>query len=501
MNKLMRRVIFDWSGLWLTAAAVLFVVVWRASVVAHIPVHIMEIADELGSIGRFDFGFTPNHSGTHVVFSQHTATGVAFYFCDTAGGKRKFLCEEPEKGYNWQPFGIKGWSPDDKLFAFCYPSDLAKYEEQIIIYDGNSGEAVIKLTAPTLLSELTWLAPRSFAYSFWNGDTHDLAVIQQKPDGDWVQARTFRQLGNKEMAGLVATSSNSVAWRQGESIWSLDFASAAPQKIWESATNQLVEFTYSSESKEFLLNCNDEKGQYLIRFYPRNKFISNIGKISDKTNSIHNAVWVNNGARYVYLSIEQGISVFHIKTNVYAEPIDLPWQGCIENYSLNGDHLFIEGFRANEAPGVWDYNIHSGEPSMVISVLERPLRYARIVGADILVFTNSNGEQKRCLLWQPTQIAVGKKYPLIIGQQPYTWWQAFPQIAANGGCYFALVDRPSWWEDLDNWSDEVLKVYELMAKNPNVDTNCVYLFGMSAETSYVTSLLSDKPISGMGRFS
>jgi hypothetical protein len=495
-NKLIQRVVFDRAGLWLALAAMLSVIAWRGWVVTQKPAHIQKIVEELASIGDFNFGLTPNHSNTYVVFSQQTVTGVAFFFCDTTGGGReKFLCEEPEKGYSWLPFGIKGWSPDDKLFAFCYPSDLAKYEDQIIIYDGSSGEVVTKLMGTAFMSDFTWLSPHSFAYSFWNGDTHDITVIEKKPDGDWVLAQTLKQIGNKEMTGMVATSPHSVAWRQGGDVWALDFNSPTPKKIWESTTNQLMEFTYSSETHEFLLNCSDGKERCLIRFRfnLRNKWTADAGSISNQMDSIHNVAWINNGVRYAYLSLEQGVSVFHIKTDVNTEPIDLPWRGCIENYVLNGDHLYIEGFRTNEAPGVWDYNIHSREPNLVVSVLEHPLRYASIVGADTLVFTNSNGKQKRCLLWPPSHIAVGKKYPLIIGQQPYAWWQACPQIAANGGCYFALVDRPSWFEDLENWEDEVMKVYGLMAKNPNVDTNQVFLYGMSAETSYVSNLLSEKP--------
>jgi hypothetical protein len=134
----------------------------------------------------------------------------------------------------WQKFGMLGWSPDDSLFAIAYPPcDPKQPAEEIIIGNGTNGAVVVKLEANFLISELAWLSPRSFAYSMYSGDARDLAVIEQRADGNWVQVKTFKKIGNKETTGLTATSAHSVAWRQGKEIWGLDFADGVQKKIWE----------------------------------------------------------------------------------------------------------------------------------------------------------------------------------------------------------------------------------------------------------------------------
>jgi hypothetical protein len=89
----------------------------------------------------------------------------------------------------------------------------------------------------------------------------------------------------------------------------------------------------------------------------------------------------------------------------------------------------------------------------------------------------------------------GKKYPLVLGQTPYSFlgWFCYPQVAANSGCFFMLVERPGWSEGLDNWTEDVLTARAFMAQNPAVDVKRVYLFGASAETPPLCQLLADQP--------
>jgi hypothetical protein len=320
-----------------------------------------------------------------------------------------------------------------------------------------------------------------------------VAVIEQTPVGNWVQTKIFKKLGNKEMTGLVATSSHSVAWRQGASLWALDFASAVPEKIWESTTNLLVDFTYSMDSKEFLLNCCDEKGQFLIRLYPQTKWMADAGRISDQTNNtIPNVTWFNNGAKYAYCGHEHGLNVFYIKANTNSGSVSLLWQGEINKYTLNGNRLYIAGTLTNAPPGIWVYDVTSKDLTGIGSSLDRRLQYASVVNPVGNAFTNASGQERNYCLWPPAHVSSGKKYPVIINQTiggggPY------PQVTASLGYYFASVYRPGWWEGLDSWQDDVMSLYDILAKNPNIDTNRVFLSGSSAETPYLNQLVAEKP--------
>jgi len=111
MNPYTKRQIQSLSGLWLAILSVALVIAWRERVVAHKPAHLMKMADELGWIGHFHSGLYPNHSNTGLLFSQTTETGVGVYFCSATGGKKKLICEQAEKGWSWQKYGMLGWSP------------------------------------------------------------------------------------------------------------------------------------------------------------------------------------------------------------------------------------------------------------------------------------------------------------------------------------------------------------------------------------------------------
>jgi hypothetical protein len=494
-----KNILPNYAGVWLAVIAVLLVIARHMWVVAQKPAHILEIADELGSLNQIIDDVYPDPSNTRLVFSQMTDDGTGIYFYNLAGGKRKLVCEQKAKGWSdWsaQHFKMVGWSPDDTLFACAFPThDPQQPEEEILICDAHTGEVVTKLGVDSKFVEFTWLTPTSFAYTYWNSDQHNIAVITQKSEKEWIQTQVFRGVGtlDKELAGFTAMASDSVAWREGGSLWTLDFASGAARKIWDSTTNQLMEFTCSRDDQQLLLNCIDDKGQNLIRLDPHAQSVSDLGRVSDRTNAVHNAVWTGQGARYAYVGLDHGAGVFYIKPSVTADPLRVPWPGLVISFCLNGDHLYVLGDEPNQAPGVWDCDIHSGESRLVLSDLEQPLKYAKIAGPTPHVFTNSSGGQGRYFVSQPTAIIAGKKYPLIIGQDPHLWWEPLTQVAANGGCYCVLVDRPSWWENLDNFKKDVLQVYEIMVKNPDIDPARVYLYGTSAETPYASELLSEKP--------
>jgi dienelactone hydrolase len=107
--------------------------------------------------------------------------------------------------------------------------------------------------------------------------------------------------------------------------------------------------------------------------------------------------------------------------------------------------------------------------------------------------TNSLGELRGYSLWSPAALSPQKKYPVIITQTVNEWLPC-TQTAANLGCYFAMVTRPFWRnQHIENWGADAMAMYEVLAKNPNVDTNRIFLWGRSMETGYLCQLLAEKP--------
>ncbi len=514
-NGFLKWAMANRTGLGLTLAVVLFVGGWRLSVIVggNQRRHWQAVATELGSLPQFKQDLSPNNAGTCLVYCQATEKGVGFYFCETGSGKSRLLCEQNEKGYSWQRYCMLGWSPDDQLFAYAIPLQTHPpdqpwmREEQIVICDGQTGETLAKTPADPDTYELAWLTPHSFAYS--TAYNHDLRVVEKNQEGKWVLRQVFEKVTTNKLETLTAVSDKSVAWQDGENVWSFDFDSGLLKKVWDSGANanQLVDFTYARETRQFLLNCSDANGQFLIRFSPESKMAVDGGRIGNPLDFVSvvkdiqhqpgdwiaawkrqglivmNVKWADNGPRYTCADYVRRIGdwpALCVKTKAQADLIHVPWNGFIENFALNGDHLFFTGGENGAIPGIWEYDIEAGTLRCVVSGSAPWLEYVKTATALTGTLTNAAGEAKTYYLWPPTHISSGKRYPLVITKQFWNWFP-YDQIAANEGYFFAVVDETC-----------VEKLPEILAKNINVDTKRVYLYESSAGTRFASELLANR---------
>lgn len=489
MMSYLQRMVSIRTGLCLAIASFLFIGGWRLGVIACRPAHLLSVATEIGSIAQSKEApmveeLVPGNDGTGLVFFQETETGLGTYFCETASGKIRLLFEQKEKGYN-PKFGMLGWSPDDRSFACDVISgpDPLHPNNEIILYNGTSGEPIVKIAANGYLpdSKFVWLSPHSFAFTTYN---QAWLVFEQKPDANWVQTQVVKKFAEEELKNLSATVPNSVAWQNGDEIWTYDFASGSSEKMWESSTNKLESFDYSRETGNFLLNCRDENGPLSICFRPH--------RLWEKEGAIVSVTRNDIPAKNADLSIDHGLYSFTIKTGTNSEPRHFTWDGMVEYYKLGGDYLYFTGGPANEPPGIWEYDMQSKAARRLASGLQRGLKYTKMVTPIAGTATNASGKQMSYHVWEPIHVASGKKYPLIIGQTHYMWF-SYQQVAANEGCYFASADRSSWWDGLSDWGEDVKGLYSVLAKNPNIDTNRVFLFATSAESGYLSAFVGSEP--------
>ena len=261
---------------------------------------------ELGSIYQFEQDVIPNSANTRVIFCQDTSEGIGIYFCDTAGGKPRLLCEQKEKGHSWKRFTMLGWAPDDSLFACAFPENK-RDQEWILVFDGHTGEPSGKVMTDQNLYHLAWLSTNAFAYS---SRTY-VRVVTRQAHGGLVHVRNFENVGTN-IEDFTAVSASSVAWRDGNAVCLLDLSSGTGERVWEATTNRLVEFTFNAAASEFLLNCNDEAGQYLLRFTAGDKRVINLGRIGSQRDYIRNALWSpsRRSAAYAWLTNDMAGSAF-----------------------------------------------------------------------------------------------------------------------------------------------------------------------------------------------
>lgn len=476
------------TGLRLAVGTVLLVVGWHLCVIAR-QRHLLAVATEVGSIAQskeelINEELVPSGDGRGVVFFQETETGIGTYFCDTASGRSKLLFEQNENGYSGQ-FGMLAWSPDNRLFACAVLSDPnpLRPKREIILYHGDSGEVAAKVEAAGYLveSKLIWLSPHSFAYSTYN---QAWLVFEEKTAGNWSQTQAIKRFADGELKNLAAISPHAMAWQQGDEVWSYDLATGVAEKLWGTATNKLNSFTYSAETGNLLLNCSDANGPLSICFRPP-RLRDTPGTILDMTRGVTRT-------RSVDLRMEQGHYAFTITPATNSEPTHFVWDGMVEYYKLAGDFLYFTGNPPDAPPGIWQYNINTRTARCLASGLKGNFKYTSMVVPMGGIGKNAAGKEMSYHLWSPAQVVPGKKYPLILGQAHYMWF-SYPQVAANGGYYFAAADRLSWWAGLADWGADVMGLYEILAKNPNIDTNRIYLFATSAESSLLSQFVAEKP--------
>jgi hypothetical protein len=485
------------SAIGLVLGGVLFVLGWRGLVMSTQYFNEPRIVRELGSILQFEQDLIPNSANTRLVFCQDTKDGVGIYYCDTAGGKPRLLCEQKAEGHSWKRFTMLGWAPDDSLFACACPENKLD-QELILIFAGRTGELLAKVVADENLYHLAWLSTDAFAYSSRNF----VRVVTRQANGSWAHTRNFQNVATS-IEDLTTVSATSVAWRDGRGIWLFDVASGSAEKIWEATTNRLVEFTYASDANEFLLNCSDEEGQYLLRLRLGDKRATMLGRIGSQPDYIRNAVWSSSahGASYAYLTNDPAGSAVCIKTGGSATPTAIPWHGGVRSFTLSGGQLFFSGYPDNQAPGIWKYDLASETFNCIVPSTSGPCKNNLGRPAIVAVMTNSLGEQRFYHLWTPRHVAPNQKYPLLLAQELNTWFPCF-QIAAHCGYFVAVVDRPFWhtWNGNHErtWAEDVGSLYEIVAHNPNVDTNRVYLYACSAETSCLSRLMADRPALAKG---
>jgi hypothetical protein len=483
------------STIWIVTIVFLFVLGLRALVMATQYFREPRIVRDLCSVQQFEQDLIPNSANTRLVFCQDTVEGVGIYFYDTAGGKPRLLCEQKEKGHSWKRFTMLGWAPDDSLFACAFPENKQD-QELILIFDGRTGELLDKVVADQSFNQFGWLSNDSFAYS-----THtSVRVVTRQANGSWVHKRNFENVATN-MDNFTTVSANSVAWQDDGGICLFDLDSGSSDKIWEATTNRLVEFTHAKGVNEFLLNCSDDAGQYLLWFNPQDKRTFNLGRISGHQDYIRKALWTGHGTSYAYLTNDLAGSAFCIKTEEMATPITIPWHGGVHNVTLSGGQLFFSGNPDDQPPGIWEYDIKSQTFNCIVPSKSGPLMSGLGVSPSCGVMTNSLGEQRFYHLWAPPHVSPNKKYPVLLVQELNLWYPYF-QIAANSGFYVAVVDRPFFhtWNGIyeRTWVEDISSIYEIAAHNSHIDTNRVYLHAISAETSYLSRLINERPTLAKG---
>lgn len=173
-------------------------------------------------------------------------------------------------------------------------------------------------------------------------------------------------------------------------------------------------------------------------------------------------------------------------------------RGNIRSFTLapTGDRMLFVGIVSNEPSyGVWQYDLRTGELQDMVSYSAHPFPNAKGVPAFRSDFRNGRS-QLSCTIYPPPKVERGKKYPLVISDTLISdaiHGPMFQSGIAGSGAYVAIVERPWWPVDIEQWATNVWTLYEDLKRDPTVDRQRIYLFAASAETQYLSDLVEKMP--------
>ncbi len=482
----------------------LLVVVCHRLAKAKYPAHMREIVEELGSILVFAGRPLPNNAATKLVFIQYrTNDSWGIYLQEIATGNRKVLDVLPtdtwREGVVYEQLRTLGWSPDDNYFAFC-----RNRHKEIVICDVNSGKTVAVFQVNKPVTTGIWLSPQTLVCS----DGEQIFELVQS-DTLWagpksfVSAERLQNIGisaEKPVESLQAFSPDTLLWKLDNTIWRSSKSMDAPAKIWQAATNELVAFSYSQEAGKFLVHCRDKHGDCFADLYPQTpsnqNTLTNQERIESSGYRPTQVRLINHGLGYAYLNESDfSLNTPVIKLDQHHAPVRLPWQGEIKGFAVSQQQLFVISSLTNEPAGIWRYDLTTGSFNSIVSNQEQPFQYATSQPTIQNIVTNTSGKALTYYLLEPSHVDTTLKTPLVIGvmgklEKAYNW-DRYAQTIANCGYYFMIVDRRN--SDQSEWANDAVCVYDTLLKKVGIDTNNVYLLGISVGASSANDLLQTKP--------
>ncbi len=219
---------------------------------------------------------------------------------------------------------------------------------------------------------------------------------------------------------------------------------------------------------------------------------------------ITSARWVNAGKGYAYVTASGGDSRLTVKPDAgTAEETFFP-KGHVEDVVCSGENSLVYAFavETNEPPGFWQCDLGTRQASYALPPwgykdLTMNFQQARTAYAPW-----GNRHSAQYTLLPPADFSRHKKYPAIIAVDGYTWIDTgtgtYAQTVANGGAYVAITDyhynpRRYNLENIHDYTNIVLAIYNQLATNKNVDLHRIFLFAPSFATYILTDLARDYP--------
>jgi dipeptidyl aminopeptidase/acylaminoacyl peptidase len=476
-----------------------------------LPKNLNEAMEEIYFHGEILVAPVENNAGTALLYVRTVETGVGVFLVDLTTLKRnQILLSEAADRLRSGAVKLFGWSPDDRYLALSTIEKGSQQNLQVTICDGATG-----------LSTDTFEAPRSIEMGFWL-TTNSLVVLDDSHTLSLFNLEDDHQLGRFGNKGLVKLrqldrsggwltpiSNRSIAYVEHGNVWNLDITANRATQLTHLTNAAPESLDYCTVNGKYLFSLGSAAQSRLYQYDPDN---STVTRTTDGIGL--KGRWMQNGNGIAYISTNNNRYVLTIeskrqalRTNLFTAPeldkkhgalnqrLFVEGREVVRAFSLNPkrDKIYVVASINYEPLAIWEYDILEQAIRNVVPEKENSLFSQYILPVQVSM-TNQSGRKIDYYYLSPARLDPNKKYPVVMDQLSDLGFQPNSQFLANAGIFYVTVNpygvgRP----DSPTDPDDTLAVYKEILKNPNVDPHRIYLFGESAGTVSISTLLTEHP--------
>lgn len=491
---------------WCVCLVVVVAVVARYGwVVAARPDRVDEVAAAYGSASLLYGSPQLDPAGTHVAYVRQSRIGRAVSVLNLRTGERREI-EEAENPTHMLRVEAWPWSPDGRHFVYVLGDRLFPWA-----MEGSANRIGLEVGQP--VTDLAWV-----------GEDHFVCVIDRKRVchvrvnhgtlelvADYLPAHPGWSL-----TSLNVAETNAVAWLNSNVVWRLEvkrewaltslptgepWVGTNPARIWLDPRRERVgEFACSPGREEILFTCAGEAGERELWRWDTSLPGGGLKQVA-KSSAISQVRWLGTDA-LAYVAKQAVENRLVICRDGHDEPEILPLV-TVNAYGVSpgGHRLAIIGASSDDvSEAVWIYDEPGRELKRVVAATDHPSPLTRRPVIARGVFPLPEGGRRDVYMVRPVGYDrhAGRKYPVVLGSTTFAagdpLYQGRPngplwaQALANTGCFVVVVNRNFWFWSIEEWEQTVMALYPLLAENPEMDMNRVFLFAASAETQYLSKL-------------
>jgi predicted esterase len=312
----------------------------------------------------------------------------------------------------------------------------------------------------------------------------------------WALPRT-----NGMPRSLMTMADNKIAWQTDNHLWQMDLAGDEAKVVYARPGFGFDAVSYFKGTEAFLVSESTNRATMSGLFTLTNSADGWVRSELARMPTIRDVEWINNGKGYA-CHVRQGeLNYLAVRAESGGAEVSFFKKGGVVNVcpADGRGKVFAVATLSNEPPSVWQCDgknlVQAFSPWGEGSA---PACQPTLVG-----YAPYDKHNARFDLVPPANFSRTQKYPLVIGLGSCVWapvpHAVCVQTLADSGAYVALtgfVFREDSRTAALQHTNQINAIYNLLAANPNVDTNRVFIFAFSASTAAVSELVKQYP----GRF-